>query len=137
MDAYRPMMASLFFISGKVHRILGEDEVAEQMFRQCVLGIDRQTTDQPQNAVALRATGAEAAYQLSLLRFDRHDYRDALEQATIAVKAEPQSSLYHTALGSALTQLRRTEEAKKELGIALRLDPRNARAAGLLRLLSK
>ena len=136
LDAYRPLMASFYFLSGKIHHVLGEDDIAEERFRQCVLGIDRQMADQPQNAPLLRVTGAEAAYQLSLLLINRRDFKGALEQATLAVAADPQTSRYHTARGSALNELRRTDEAKQELKTALRLDPKNSRAAGLLRFIS-
>ena len=135
MDTYRPLMASYFFLSGKIHHVLGEDEIAEQMFRQCVLGMDRQMADQPQAAPILRATGGEAAYQLSQLLFLRHDYKGALEQAQLAVLATPTDARYHVAVASALNELRRTDEAKGELTKALGFDPKNAQAASLLRLI--
>ena len=136
MNAYLPLMATLRFVSGKIHHILGEDEVAEQMFRQCTFDYPAQANAQPADAAAIRATGAEAAYQLSLLLVNRRDFKGALEQADAAVKAVPQSSLYHTARASALNELRRTDEAKIELFMALRLDPSNKRAASLLKFLS-
>ncbi len=136
LNTYRPLMASLYFISGKVHHILGEDEVAEQMFRQCVLGMDRQMADEPDKAPVLRVTGGEAAYQLSQLLYNRHDFKAALDQANLAVRAVPQDSRYHTQLGSVLNELRRTPEAKQELIKAIHLDPNNGRAVSLLRFIS-
>ena len=137
LNAYAPLMASLYFISGKIHHILGEDEVAEQMFRQCTLGIPKQAAAQPDNAPTLNATGAEAAFQLSELLVVRRDFKGALEQADAAVAGVPQSSPYHTARASALNELRRTAEAKAELRKALALDPANARAARLLRFIEQ
>ena len=137
MAAYAPLMASLYFISGKIHHILGEDQVAEERFRQCALGIAKQAAAQPSDAKNLVATGAEAAYQLSLLLVVRRDFRGALEAADAAVKAVPLSSNYLTARASALNELRRTAEAKQDLQKALLLDPTNRRATALLRLISK
>ena len=137
LNAYAPLMASLYFISGKIHHILGEDEVAEQMFRQCVLGSPAQAAAQPANAPTINATGAEAAYRLSILLLARGDVKGALEQADYALGVVPQSSLYHTARGSALNELRRTPEAKTELQQALALDPNNSRAASLLKFIEE
>ena len=137
LNTYAPLMASLFFVSGKIHHILGEDEVAERMFRQCVLGSPAQATAQAANAPTINATAAEAAYQLSLLLLARGDVKGALEQADYALGIVPQSSLYHTARGSALNELRRVPEATKELQQALALDPSNARAASLLKFIEE
>lgn len=136
IDAYKPQRASIFFASGQIHHILGEDDVAEERFRQCVLGTERQALDESQYAGIIRGTGAEAGYQLSLLLVNRRDFKGALEQADFAVKLDPQKAKYHTARASALNELRRTDEAKKELKIALALDPNDDRAKGLLHLLS-
>ena len=135
LNTYAPLMASLYFISGKIHHILGEDEVAEQMFRQCVLGSPAQAAAQPANAMTINATGAEAAYQLSLLLLARGDVKGALEQADNALAVVPQSSLYHTARGSALNESRRIPEALEELKQAVALDPSNTRASSLLRFI--
>ena len=136
MAAYAPLMASLFFLSGKIHHVLGEDTVAEERFRQCTLGIDQQAKAQSSNAANLVATGAEANYQLSMLLLVRRDLKGALAAADTAVRTVPQSSYYLTARASALNELRRTAEAKKDLQQALALDPNNRRAAALLRLIS-
>ena len=136
MNAFLPRIAGLYFLSGKIHHIFGEDQVAEERFLQCTLNAPTDAAANPADAVAIRATAAEAAYQLSLLLLARRDSKGALEQADAAVEAVPQSSLYHTARGSALNELRRTEEAKRELKIALTYDPSNARAASLLRFIS-
>lgn len=137
LNTYAPLMASLYFISGKIHHILGEDEVAEQMFRQCVLGSPAQAAAQATNAPTINATAAEAAYQLSLLLLARGDVKGALEQADYALSVVPQSSLYHTARGSALNEARRVPEAVTELRQALALDPDNARAASLLKFIQE
>lgn len=136
MAAYAPLMASLFFISGKIHHVLGEDQVAEERFRQSALGIDKQIKAQPSDAANLTATGAEANYQLSILLLPKRDLKGALAAAEAAVKMVPQSSSYLTARASALNELRRTDEAKRDLQKALALDPANRRAAALLRLIS-
>lgn len=136
MAAYNPTYSLLFFVGGKIHHILGEDDVAEQNFRQCTFNAPDNITRDPQHADAIRLTAAEAAYQLSLLMMARGDVKEGFEEADAAVKAVPQSSDYHTARASALNELRRTDEARKELATALKLNPNNTRAKSLLGFIS-
>lgn len=136
MAAYAPAVSVLYFVGGKIHHILGEDSVAEERFQQCVFNAPENARRDPTHAAYIQQTAAESAYQLSLLMMARGDVKDAAAEAAEAVKAVPQSSNYHTALGSALNELRKTDEAKKELARALELDPTNSRAASLLRFLS-
>ena len=137
MNRYAPLVSGLYYLSGKIHFALKEDALAEDAFRQCTLVAPNQATADPAVAAAIRETAAEAAYQLSLLLLVRRDVPGAYDAANQAVSAVPQSSNYLTARASALNELRRVDEAKKDLAAALKLDPKNARAKSLLSFISK
>ena len=137
MAMYTPAISPLFFASGKIHHILGEDAIAEERFRQAMLTFYNDAAARPQYAVGIRRTGAEASYQLALLLVQQPNKKAALEAADVAVHYVPESSAYHTIRGSILNEMRRPAEARKELNEAIRLDPTNQRATGLLKFISE
>ncbi|RYG25403.1 hypothetical protein EON82_07235 [bacterium] len=137
MILYSPVLTGLHFLSGKIHHILGEDTIAQDRFKQCTLVSANEITQHPDQKAPIEQTVAECNYQLSEIQLLRRQINEALASADAAAKAFPNSSEYLTARASALNELRRTEEAKKDLAQALKLDPSNSRARGLLRLLSR
>ena len=137
MNAYAPIASGLFYLSGKIHFALNEDGIAVERFKQCVLLAPNEAAAKPANAQTIKLTAAEANYQLSLLLLLGRDSKGALDAANDAIGVVPNSPLYLTARASALNELRRTEEAKKDLQAALKLDPSNPRARMLLQFISK
>lgn len=137
MNKFAPLVSGLYYLSGKIHFALKEDALAEAAFRQCTLIAPNQATADPGAASHIRETAAEAAYQLSLLLLVRRDVPGAYDAANQAVSAFPQSPNYLTARASALNELRRVDEAKKDLAMALELDPKNARAQSLLEFIRR
>lgn len=137
MNRYVPTKSGLHFLSGKIHFALGEDQIATERFRQCVLVAPQEVALSPAAAQEIRLTAAEANYQLSLLLLVQRDIKGAYEAANEAVKTVPNSPNYLTARASALNELRRTAEAKRDLEAALKLDPNHARAKTLLRFISQ
>lgn len=136
MTAFQPLASNFFFLSGKIHQILGEPQLAERGFRQCLLLYPADAESRPTERVQIVQTGAEAAYRLSLLLFSHGQIKDALQSADAAVKAFPNAPNYLVARAAALNELRRVDAAKKDLMQALALDPKNANAAALLRFIS-
>jgi tetratricopeptide (TPR) repeat protein len=137
MILYSPVLTGLQFLSGKIHHVLGEDTIAADRFEQCTQVAANEIAQHPNEKTAIGQTAAECGYQLSQIQLLRGKIKEALAQADAAVKAVPNSPDYLTARASALNELRRTDEAKKDLAQALKLDPSNARARGLLRLISQ
>ena len=135
MILYSPVLTGLQFLSGKIHHVLGEDTIAADRFKQCTLIADNEISQHLNEKAAISQTAAECGYQLSQLQLLKGQIKEALASAEAAVKAVPNSADYLTARASALNELRRTDEAKKDLTLALKLDPSNSRARGLLRLI--
>lgn len=135
MNLYSPLKSGLHFLSGKIHLALGEDQIASERFRQCAFVATNEIAIEPQNTLPIKLTAAEASYQLSMLLLVQRDLPGAFKAADEAVKTVPQSPNYLVARGSALNELRRPAEAKRDLLAALKLDPNNSRAKGILRLL--
>lgn len=126
---FEPGLFAPHLALGMIYRSLGELETAERHLRQCLNNIPASVED------AIRATVAETHYQLSRVLFDRGKYKDAVSEATTAIKAEPHNPNYFAGRASALAQLDQRVEAKKDLRQALSLDPHHKRAKGLLKLL--
>jgi tetratricopeptide (TPR) repeat protein len=137
MNKFEPTLSTNHFLQGKIHLLLNEPTLAEDEFKQCVLLAPGNASARPTDAQAIQATAAEAHYQLSQLLLARNHKDLAFQAANEAVKIVPQSSNYWTARASALNELRKAAEAKKDLQTALKLDPNNARAKSLLSFISK
>jgi len=131
MTKYAPLASGLFYLSGKIHHVLGEDQLAEDRYLQCTLVVPNDAAGHPNHAVEIKREGAECSYQLSELLLRRREKEGAFAAADAAVKAN-KNEVYLTARGSALNELGRIDEAKKDLREALKINPGYARAKGLL-----
>lgn len=135
MNKYAPLASGLFYLSGKIHHALTEDNIAEDRFLQCTLVVPTDAKGHPDKAQEIQAEGAECGYQLSELLLRRRETKAAFAAADAATKVV-RNEVYLTARASALNELQRTDEAKKDLEEALKINPNYARAKGLLRFIS-
>jgi tetratricopeptide (TPR) repeat protein len=131
MTKFAPLASGLFYLSGKIHHVLGEDQLAEDRYLQCTLVVPNDAAGHPDKAAEIKQEGAECSYQLSELLLLRREKEGAFAAADAAVKVT-RNEVYLTARGSALNELGRVEEAKKDLREALKINPGYARAKGLL-----
>jgi tetratricopeptide (TPR) repeat protein len=135
MMAFAPLQSGLQFLSGKIHHALGEEDLAEDRFHQCVLIVPNDARLHPAKDNEIREEGAECGYQYSQLLLLKRRTQAAFDAADDAVKVVPRNPEYLTARASALNEMRRTAEAKADLNKALKIDPSNTRAKGLLHLI--
>lgn len=135
MNLFNPTTAPLYFLSGKIHHILGEDEIAEERFRQCILNANTDAAARPMQSEGIRLNAAEASYQLSLLLMQKGKIEEAYTAANDAIANAPESSNYLTARASAENELRRTKDAINDLKRAIQIDPNNERAKTLLKFI--
>jgi tetratricopeptide (TPR) repeat protein len=117
-----------YFIAGKIAYTLGQYTTAIQSFNQCV----QQPLPKGASNDQYTRTLSEAHYLSSLCFFNLRDYAKAADEAAIAAHYVPESALYLVAGAQALVQLNRDKDAEPLLLKALKLDPRNDKAAQLL-----
>lgn len=120
-------------LSAKIYLALGEQQLALERIRQCLNNIPIQTD--PSIKEEVRLTEIEARYVLSLVLVSLGDYEQAYREANAAAEAIPSSANYLAARASALVQLKRLNEARRDVEAALRLDPEHTRSLQLRRLL--
>lgn len=137
MTAFIPANSGNYFLAGKVHTILGEPSIAIEKYRQCILVAPNDAALRPADASIIKSSAARASYEVSLLLLLQGDKKGALEAANAAVEQFPNQAEFFVARASALNELRRVAEAKRDLQAALQIDPNNARAQTLLRFISK
>ncbi|MEZ0325526.1 MAG: hypothetical protein ACAH95_06445 [Fimbriimonas sp.] len=119
-----------FLGAGKAYMLAGDLETAELRFRQAIHNAAFDKTP------GSRETAFEAHYRLSQVRFKLRDYEGAFEEADKAVKGEPNGPEYLLARASALIQLKKYDEADRDIHAAVKLEPSNQEAIGLHALLA-
>jgi tetratricopeptide (TPR) repeat protein len=137
MVQFMPNVSGNYFFSAKAHRILGENAVAIERYRQCVFVAPNDAALRPQEAPLIKGAAAQANYELSGLLLQQNDRQGAFDAANDAVVAYPDTPDFLVARASALNELRRLPEAKRDLERALKVDPNHAAAQRLLRFVSK
>lgn len=124
-----PDRAGFYLDAGRAYLILGEVEEAEQRLMQCLSNAQLPNSD-------LKAEGvADAYFLLSQVRAMQLDFKGSLQFVTAADKKRPRVATYLTAKASAELQLKMMAEAKKDLGLALSIDPTYKRALALKRMI--
>ena len=137
MSAFTPAISPLFFASGKIHHILGEDDIAEEKYRQCMLTFYNDAATRPQFAKGIRLTGAEASYRLATMLVKGVNKQAAFEASDVAVYYMKESSAYYTVRAEALIGLGNVKAARADLQEAIRLLPSNPEPRRLLESLPK
>ncbi|HEY0867711.1 MAG TPA: tetratricopeptide repeat protein [Fimbriimonas sp.] len=127
---YRQDSIAAAFLAGKVNLVLGNHLTAEKWLQQAV-----RNAEPRQHNLDVADTRLEAYRLLSVLYLNQNEYDQAFKAADAAVKGRPNNPEHRIARASALVQLNRTEEARKDLQAALQLDPANERARGLIAFL--
>ena len=129
LGAFEPNLFAPYLGLGMSYRGQNEPEMAEKMFRLCLERIPLSTSPE------IVQTSAEAHYQLSRALFDQKKYDFALAEAATAIETVHGDPNYLTARAAAYMQLKRLDEARKDLNEALKLDPNHRRASALKKLL--
>lgn len=129
MNIYRPSMVFSEFAEGRCYQAVQAWDLAEAKYRQAILNGKFDKSD------SANLTVPEAHFRLSQVRFQAGDYENALEEASRAVRAQPNNPDYLACRASVLIQLRRYDEASKDLQQALTLDPAHAKSEQLQKLL--
>lgn len=127
MFGYEPERYPSTFLAGKIYYILENDEKAMFWLATCI-----QTPDLPGgDPDTYVQTLSEAHYLRSLVYFKQKHYKEASDEAALAVKYVPLSANYLVAQADAELQLGNLEAAKQLLQQALTLDPLNSKARPL------
>lgn len=130
LGRFRPHNIATFLGAGKAYRIVGDDELAKARFRQA---IDNEIFDQSENG---KLSVAEASYELSQLLVLSNELDKAKVAAEKAIALVPVSAIYVTARASVLVQMKRYDDARKDLQLALKIDPNLRPAQRLLKLIA-
>lgn len=145
MIGFEPRRCGPNFGAGKAYMLLEDFEHAAERFEQCALN---ESVDPAKDTPELKATVIEAKALASecLIEVSAHYtasgdkdllarvpgiYNHAYALADEAVKAIPNSAKYLLARGQALVNLKKIEEAKADITVALALEPDNPKARNL------
>jgi hypothetical protein len=124
MNAYRPHMSAGYLEAGLLYYLSGYSDLAVERLKQGL-------ADAPVSA-KLNATGdpkkmegvlADCHHLLSLIAFDRHDYKSAVNEANMALLHVTTRESYYMARAQAEVQLNWIPEAKRDVALALKLNP--------------
>lgn len=130
LSLVNPTEFAPYYLSGRLYVMLDDYENADERLHQCLLNGKNLTGKEAQ------LTLVDAHYLRSIALVGLKQYAAAFDEANRAVVSIPNSPSYLVARGSALLQLSRIPEAKKDIEAALKLDPTHVRALQLQKLLN-
>ncbi len=125
IDLFHDDWKLLLTLSGRLGSVPGDLPLARQARRRA-LELLQNCVDRPD------ATVAEIR-QIAYLYFESHDYAEADRYLARAIPMDYADVGMHVTQAQALLQLHRLREAQDEARTALRLDPQNQQAKGLLK----
>lgn len=128
---FAPGRFSLYVGAAQIDAALDDRVGAVRMARQALANAPERP-DAPANALV-----GEARYLLALVAFREGQFRDAEQQAALAIGLSPQSPKFRTMRASALIQLGERDDARREIDEALRATPTYPPALRLDRLLDE
>ncbi len=131
MKAFSPDNFSLNMQAGTIHLALDENEDAVKEFLVFETVIPKTLTSELKPLVTL------GFFQFSVALFRTQQYADAEKAVNRALKDDPNSAKMLTHRASIRVQNGNTKGAKEDAMKALKLDPNQSRAAGILRLLDE
>jgi len=140
LNGFQPNASATHVLAAKIYQALGNNVAAEERIRQAIFNGEEEikmanTQGDKIRAQQLGPAVVEAHYMHSQLLLTQNDYEGALHQANHAVSSAPNSPDYLVARAAALIQLKRPEEALKDVNAALALDKTHKRGLQLLKLL--
>jgi len=140
LNAFQPTIFAPYLLAAKVYQLLGKTETAEQRVRQSILNGNAELKACLDNkdirrADEVRLTLTEAHYVRSVLLVQMREYSIALDEANAVIESVPNSPTYLSARASALVQLNRVAEAKRDIAAALKLDPNHKTSLALKQLI--
>ena len=137
MDTYRPDLEAGYYTAGLLYYLAGYSDLAEQRLSQALMDANLSGNLKSfDDTSKVTAVTADCHHMLSLIYFDRHDYKNAVEQAGIAIDTYPKREGYYYARAHAEVELKKLKEAKTDLAQALKLNPNYQPALSLLKLLT-
>ena len=128
--AYKPSDAAPYLALGMCYQVLGMDQRAIDSFNSYLVG-----------SKALKGPGVaqsrtDTYWLLSKTYYSLHAYGESANQATKAIKLDPNIARYYTQRASALLQEKNYKSAKLDAEHALKLNPQDEHAQGLLMMLN-
>lgn len=137
MDTYRPDMSAGYFTAGLFYYLAGDTDTAENRLTQSLadstLPNNLKTFEDKEK---VEAVVADCHHMLSLISFERHDYKHAVEEADLAIQHLDKRESYYFARAQAEVQMQQEHAAKKDLAKALELNPNYLPASRLLGFLN-
>jgi len=145
MITYEPRRCGPNFGAGKAYMLLGDFEHAAERFEQCAINeaVDpaKDTSELKATVIEAKALASESLIEVAANYMTTGDkdllarvpgiYNHAYALADEAVKAIPNSAKYLLARGQALVNLKKVEDAKSDIAVALALEPDNSKARSL------
>jgi tetratricopeptide (TPR) repeat protein len=130
LSLFIPTRMGPYFASGRLHLMLGESEIAAREFRQAIDNDNQPTGD---TAAAAKQLKADSYYYLGVAYLNFNDFKDALDPLSKAIDLYGDRGDYRYARARVYIQLNRLPEAKRDLVVALQLDPTDEKAIGLFK----
>lgn len=126
---YQPTNIAPFTGAGKIYQALGADDTAIQRFREGL------STVPPSPITAVLDTAIETHYLLSVSLFNKHRYKEALDEVNRAIQMFSTSPIYYAQRAAIFIQLGNNKAAYSDLSTALQIDGTNVKARRLMKLL--
>jgi tetratricopeptide (TPR) repeat protein len=120
MIAFEPTNFGPYAMMAKTKRALGEMDEAVRNYKQALLLIPKEITDEE-----TLWTAAEVHHDLATFYYDKGDDKNAEEHAIQAVMLINDNPKYLIALAAVQAQLGKVKDARSNLDVALGLDPEN------------
>jgi tetratricopeptide (TPR) repeat protein len=133
LNLYDPTRMGPYFANGRIHLIFGENQLAAQQLRQ---SIDDSIQPASDGKDKIKLLAADSELFLAQAYENMNDFQDALTVMNKAIAAYPKRADYRYTRARALIQLKKVPEAIDDLKMALVLDPKNEKAASLLRFVT-
>lgn len=126
---YQPTNIAPFTGAGKIYQALGNDDAAIKRFREGL------STVPPKPITAVLDTAIETHYLLSVSLFNKHQYKESLDEVNRAIQMFPTSPIYYAQRAAIFIQLGNNKGAYSDLSAALQIDGENVKARRLMKLL--
>lgn len=132
MNAYRPEMAAGYFEAGLLYYLAGDSDTARNRIGQSLADAPMpENLKMSGDTVKVEGVVADCHHILSLIDFDGRQYKQAAEEAGLAIQHMANRENYYVARARAEIQLNDSADANKDLAKALSLNPNSPMALKL------